>query len=334
MTDQLGASDAALRAQALGEGPLSRAALRLRKTSRQIPAMPDAVPRDPGAGSFGALASPVERPIGLGGGDSAAAEDEAAKRWAGGRHELGPTRAPAPKGSALGRLLKDAAFVVVSAVILSFLLKTFLIQSFYIPSESMEPTLMAGDSAAGTGNNPDRVVVTKLAPGLLDVHRGDIVVFRDPGGWVNQTEPTRQTGPISSALRQVAQAIGLAPADSEGFLIKRVIGLGGDRVACEGSGRPVTVNGVPLDETYVAPGAAPSVEAFDVVVPQGALWVMGDNRAKSADSRAHRDGALGGAVSLDLVVGVAQLRTWPISRFGLLRNPGSVFATVPNLNGG
>jgi signal peptidase I len=222
------------------------------------------------------------------------------------------------------RLAKDTAFVLVAALILSFLLKTFLIQSFYIPSESMEPTLMKWD----------RVVVTKLAPAILDVHRGDVVVFRDPGGWVSQNEPLPEVGGVTGAFRGVAQAIGLAPSDSEGFVIKRVIGVAGDRVACRGGDAPVTINGVPIDEPYIAPGETPSAAAFDVVVPPEAVWLMGDNRGHSADSRSHMDGTLGGAVALEEVVGVAQIRTWPFDRFGLLRNPGSVFAKVPNVSGG
>ncbi|MDR3359482.1 MAG: signal peptidase I [Bifidobacteriaceae bacterium] len=227
---------------------------------------------------------------------------------------------PEPKGSWLSRFAKDAAFVLVAAMILSFLLKTFLIQSFYIPSESMEPTLAKWD----------RVIVTKLAPSLLDVHRGDIIVLEDPGDWVSQNEPLPEPGGVTGAFREVARAIGFAPADSSGFLIKRVIGVGGDRVACRGPGSPVTVNGFPLDETYIANGASPSSAQFEVLVPEGAVWVMGDNRDHSADSRSHMSSDLGGAVSLDQVVGVAQFRSWPLSRAGLLRNPGSVFAGVPD----
>ncbi|MDR0593019.1 MAG: signal peptidase I [Bifidobacteriaceae bacterium] len=224
----------------------------------------------------------------------------------------------------LVRFAKDAAFVVVAAIVLSFLLKTFLIQSFYIPSLSMRPTL----------EELDRVLVTKLAPGILKVHRGDVVVFEDPGGWIAQPESDEPAGGLMGAIRSLAEGIGLAPAESKDFLIKRVIGTEGDRVACEGSGSPVTVNGVPLDETYVAAGSQPSATRFSVVVPDGAIWVMGDNRLLSADSRAHRDQPLGGAVALDDVVGVAQVRTWPLDRLALLRNPGRVFAAVPPADGG
>jgi signal peptidase I len=220
--------------------------------------------------------------------------------------------------------VKDAAFVVVAAVILSFLLKTFLIQSFYIPSASMVPTF----------ERLDRVLVTKLAPGILEVHRGDIVVFENPGGWITSEAPPEHSGGIAGGLRSLAEAVGLAPADSKDFLIKRVIGVGGDEVACEGAGSPVTVNGVPLDETYVAPGSAPSLTAFSVLVPPDAIWLMGDNRAQSADSRSHMDQSLGGAVALEDVVGIAQVRTWPLDRVALLRNPGQVFAAVPPGDGG
>jgi signal peptidase I len=224
----------------------------------------------------------------------------------------------------LVRFLKDASFVVVAAVVLSFLLKTFLIQSFYIPSESMEPTL----------ERLDRVLVTKLAPRVLNIHRGDVVVFENPGGWITQGEPIPPVGGVVGAIRSMAEAIGLAPADSKDFLIKRVIGVAGDRVACAGAGSPVTVNGVPLNETYVAAGADPSAAEFSIVVPPDAVWLMGDNRSHSADSRSHMDQELGGAVALGQVVGVAQVRTWPLDRFSLMRNPGRVFAAVPPPDGG
>jgi signal peptidase I len=234
------------------------------------------------------------------------------------RREAAELREQEPKRK-FRRAAADIGFVVVAALVLSFLLKTFLIQSFYIPSGSMEPTFQLND----------RVLVTKLAPKLLDLHRGDVVVFRDPNHWVAQTNQDSRN-PLVRALHKAAEVVGLAPSSSDEYLIKRVIGLPGDRVACGGSGQPVTVNGVAISEPYIAAGAAPSEEAFDVVVPDGAIWVMGDNRDHSADSRKHQSEALGGAVALSNVVGVAQLRTWPLSRLGVLKNPADVFAAVPD----
>ncbi|MDR3106961.1 MAG: signal peptidase I [Bifidobacteriaceae bacterium] len=214
----------------------------------------------------------------------------------------------------------DIGFTLLATLVASFVLKTFVIQSFYIPSESMEPTLL----------NDDRVVVSKLAPGVFDVHRGDIVVFSDPGGWSSQHSALPDQTGLGAWLLGFTQALGLAPASSEDFLIKRVIGVAGDEVACAGGGDPVTVNGVALDETYVVPGAEPSISAFTVEVPPDSVWVMGDNRPRSGDSRLHQSDGQGGAVALDDVVGVAKVRLWPLSRFALLRNPGEVFAAVPD----
>jgi signal peptidase I len=241
----------------------------------------------------------------------------------GGRHAAPFTRRqPTTKsesiGRSIGRMAREIAFVALAAVVLSFVLKTFVIQSFWIPSSSMEDTLAKSD----------RVIVTKLAPGIWDVHRGDIVVFKDPGGWTSSAQELPAEHGLSAWIKGAAQALGLAPASSEEFLIKRVIGMGGDRVACTGGGAPLTVNGVEIDEPYLKPGSDPSRAEFDVVVPEGAIWVMGDNRDNSADSRAHQEGELKGAVSLDDVVGVAKIRTWPLNRLGILRNPGSVFADV------
>jgi len=228
--------------------------------------------------------------------------------------------APVVRRQRLSRWAVEFAFVLLVVVVASFALKTFVIQSFWIPSHSMEQTLLPND----------RVIVTKLAPRLLSLHRGDVVVFSDPGNWApSAAVPVTERGPVASWFYGIGQALGLAPTSSEEYLIKRVIGLSGDRVACDGDGAPVTVNGVPLDESYLATGVAPSREAFDVVVPADAVWVMGDNRDNSADSRAHQDGALTGAVAIKDIVGVAQVRSWPLNRFGLMRNPGGTFAEVP-----
>lgn len=211
---------------------------------------------------------------------------------------------------------RETAIILGSAILLSLLVKTFLAQAFFIPSASMHDTLLEGD----------RVLVSKLAPGPFDLHRGDIVVFADPGGWLDQ-----QAVPDTTVVQDALIAVGLMAQQSEDHLIKRVIGLPGDRVASAGDGSPLTVNGTAIDESqYLAPGASPSEIAFDVVVPTGSLWVMGDNRQQSADSRWHLGDPGGGAVPVDDVVGTAFVTLWPADRLGLLRNPGDVFADVPD----
>lgn len=213
--------------------------------------------------------------------------------------------------------LKETAIIVVSALVLSMLIKTFLVQSFYIPTGSMEQTLEVGD----------RVLVSKLAPGPLDVHRGDIVVFKDPGGWL---EPKADTGPggLRGAAVDALTFVGLLPQDSGEHLIKRVIGLPGDTVeCCDAQGR-LTVNGVPIDEPYLYPGVRPSEIEFSVVVPEGRLWVMGDNRPNSQDSRYRQADPGGGAIPIGNVVGVTFVTMWPFDRTTVLRNPGDTFADV------
>ena len=217
-----------------------------------------------------------------------------------------------------GALLKETVVILVSALVLSLIIKTFLFQAFYIPSASMRDTLVQGD----------RVLVTKLAPGPLDVHRGDAVVFKDPGGWL--PPPLEED---SSALRErvtsVLTYVGLLPQDSGEHLIKRIIGLPGDHVVADGAGGPVTVNGEPITEPYLRTSSVPSEVAFDVVVPEGSVWVMGDNRQNSQDSRYHLGDPGGGSVPIDNVVGVAFVTVWPADRLTLLRNPGATFADVP-----
>ncbi|MGV8976553.1 MAG: signal peptidase I [Cellulomonas sp.] len=214
--------------------------------------------------------------------------------------------------------LRESAIIVVSALVLSLLVKTFLVQAFFIPSPSMHDTLIEGD----------RVLVSKLTPGPFDLHRGDIVVFKDPGGWLaDATKP--QESPLQNAVGDALTFVGLLPQDAGEHLIKRVIGLPGDHVACTGAGAPVTVNGAALDEPYLAPGAIPSEIPFDVTVPADDLWVMGDNRQHSADSRWNMGKPGGPFVPMGNVVGVAFVTVWPLDRLGVLTNPGSTFAAVP-----
>jgi len=223
----------------------------------------------------------------------------------------------ARRRSALRSWLRETAIIIASALVLSILIKTFLVQSFFIPTGSMESTLEVSD----------RVLVSKLAPGPLDVHRGDIVVFKDPGGWLGPAPegPGGWRGAVSDALTFV----GLLPQDAGEHLIKRVIGLPGDTVeCCDGQGRLI-VNGVPIDEPYINAGSQPSEMEFSVVVPEGSLWVMGDNRQNSRDSRYHQGDPGGGAIPLENVVGVAFLTLWPLDRATVLRNPGDTFAEVP-----
>jgi len=157
----------------------------------------------------------------------------------------------------------------------------------------MEDTLAEGDRVAVTMYDVD------------EIRRGDIVVFNDPDDWLTVTEPTGLHKIIQDAL----VALRILPANPGHHLIKRVIGVAGDHIVADGRGS-LTVNGAPLDETYLKNGTSPSEVAFDVVVPEGFVWVMGDNRSNSSDSRYHQDDAHGGFVPIDDVIGVeANLRS-------------------------
>lgn len=214
--------------------------------------------------------------------------------------------------------LREAVIVLGSALVLSLLIKTFVAQAFFIPSESMESTLLVGD----------RVLVSRLAPGPFDVNRGDIVVFVDPGGWLDP--PAEDTNGMRDALTSVGEFIGLLPANTGSHLIKRVIGLPGDTVTCcDPSGR-LMVNGVAIDEPYVIAGAVPSLKEGTWTVPEGRVFVMGDNRPNSADSRYNEGSDGGGMVPMSNIVGVANSIIWPADRWSVLRNPGSTFEQVPD----
>jgi signal peptidase I len=199
----------------------------------------------------------------------------------------------------------ELILLLALALVLSILIKTFLVQMFFVPSESMEPLFLKND----------RILVQKVGYWTGEPQRGDVVVFQDPGGWLG---PQPALGPVQKAL----STIGLYPAG--GHLVKRVIGVGGDEVACCDSRGRITVNGVPLQEkSYIQRGEAPSTRQFDVHVPKGRLWVMGDNRANSEDSRFHQNLRGHGTIPVSSVVGRVWAVVWPLSRFDVVGRPGT-----------
>ncbi|PNI09927.1 signal peptidase I [Arthrobacter sp. AFG7.2] len=221
-----------------------------------------------------------------------------------------------PAGSPVFAWLKEVATVVVIAVVLSFLIKTFLFRAFFIPSESMVNTLEVDD----------RIFVNLLVPEPFSLSRGDVVVFRDTKGWLQPT-PEEPRGPFTW-VQDGLTFVGLLPDNSEQHLVKRVIGLPGDHVVCCDAGGKLTINGTGINESYINPAEVPQVHNFDVTVPEGKVWVMGDNRNHSADSRAHMDSG-GGFIDIADLEGKAAVIAWPLSRITTLGNYPDVFRNVP-----
>ena len=216
--------------------------------------------------------------------------------------------------------LKDLVIIVAAALLISFLVKTFLFRSFFIPSASMEDTLMVDD----------RIIVSELVPDVFALEHGDVVVFSDPGGWLpNYESPDPDL--ITAALDLIATVVGFGGSDSEDHLVKRLIGLPGDRVVCCDDKGLLQVNGKSVTEPYIVTpsiGDAASGMEFDITVPDDSLWVMGDNRYDSADSRYNQDKPGSGFVPIDKVVGRAVVVSWPISNWTWLDNYAGNFANA------
>jgi signal peptidase I len=205
---------------------------------------------------------------------------------------------------------RDLTIIVVAALVLTIVLKAFVVQVFSIPSGSMQNTMLPGD----------RILVNKLVYRFRDVDRGDVVVFSGAGSW---DPPTAQpSNPVARLWDDATNLVGISAPGTD--YIKRVIGIPGDHVVCCDARGRVTVNGVPLTEgSYIYPGDVPSTVKFSITVPPGRLWVMGDNRADSDDSRYRGYDPGSGTVPESSVVGRAFLIIWPFSRFNDLPIPNT-----------
>jgi signal peptidase I len=215
-----------------------------------------------------------------------------------------------------GSFWKELPILIVVALGIALLIKAFLLQAFYIPSASMEPTLHGCPGCTG-----DRVLVNKLVYDVRSIHRGEIVVFTGPPDWPSEASVAPPGNPISAFFRDIGGALGIGPGNGTDF-IKRVVAVGGDHVVCCNAHGRVTVNGVALHErSYLYPGNPPSRIRFSVTVPKDTVFVMGDHRSDSSDSRYHLTDPRHGAIPVDDVVGKAFVRVWPPSRWGGLGVP-------------
>jgi signal peptidase I len=211
-----------------------------------------------------------------------------------------------------GSALREFPILVIVALAVSLLIKTFLVQFFYIPSGSMENTLQI----------QDRVAVNKVPFISSSINRGDVVVFRDPDNWL--PEPfAADENKIVAKLKEGLVMAGVLPNPAKQFLVKRVIGVAGDNVICCSNGK-LTINGKETSEPYIFAGNKASELDFNITVPEGKIWVMGDHRNSSADSRYHQDDVNNGFVPVDKVTGRVYAIIWPFKNLGLVPNQNPI----------
>ena len=245
-----------------------------------------------------------------------------------------PAQSPAPAGGGSdrrsgkraerknGSLLRELPVLLLIAFVLALIVKSFFVQAFFIPSGSMEQTLHGCAGCTG-----DRVLVNKVPYWFGEPEAGDIVVFKGPDTWSPEVTVAQPSNWATGALLWLGRTVGVAPPSEDDF-VKRVIAVGGQTVqCCDPEGR-VTVDGQPLDEPYIFENTPIESRAFGpVTVPEGRLWVMGDHRSNSADSRVHQDQKYGGTVSEDEVVGRAKWIAWPLGHWTSLDEPNT-YASV------
>lgn len=204
-----------------------------------------------------------------------------------------------------GSFFRELPILVALAIIVSLFIKSFLVQFFFIPSGSMENTLQIND----------RVAVNRI-PFLHDnIERGDVIVFRDPAGWL--ADPDESSGNrVIGAIKDGLVLVGIVPNPAKQYLVKRVIGVAGDQVIAKD--KVLTINGEKTQEPYIFAGNTPSDTDFNVTVPVGKVWVMGDHRGASGDSRVHQDDINNGMVPVEKITGQAFAVIWPLNRLGVI----------------
>jgi signal peptidase I len=216
-----------------------------------------------------------------------------------------------------GRALRETVLLLTVAILLALVVKTFFVQSFYIPSESMEPGLVVND----------RILVQKPSYWNGEPQRGDVIVFDDPGDWLSGLQNPQPQNLLARGLSK----IGLYPTG--GHLVKRVIGVEGDVVSCCDEQGRLMVNGEPMNEPYVFENNPIDQRAFGpITVPAGRLFMMGDHRGFSQDSRAYIGDPFKGTIPIDQVIGRAFVKVWPVARWGGLEVPAN-FDVVPVAQG-